>query len=87
MTKSGKYFCFCASVPNATIGEVPKLVCAIIVAAVDTHTLAISSIAITKDSVSILVPPYFSSHGIPIKPKSAIFAIDSDGNKPSLSIF
>ena len=64
-------------VPNKAIGAVPKLVCAIIVAAVEGQALPISSIAITNAKVSIPVPPYFSSQGIPIRPKSAIFLTDS----------
>jgi hypothetical protein len=57
--KGGKYFFFCDSFPNIAIGAVPKLVCAIIVAAVEAHSFPISSIAITSALISIPVPEYF----------------------------
>ena len=82
---TGKYFCFCSSVPNFPITEA-NIVCIESVAAVEPQYFAISSTAITFSISLPPLPPYFSSVPIPVNPILVISKNKSFGNFPLLSI-
>ena len=86
LARDGIHCCFCSSVPNRKIGIVPSEVCAASVIATDESMRASSSIAIAYASVSPPAPPSSSGNGIPIRPRSAISATSSYGNRASRSI-
>ena len=52
-----RYFCFCASLPNASTCPVPSPLCEATVSASESSTLAISSTATAYATVSIADPP------------------------------
>ena len=81
----GTYFCFCSSVPNFKIGQVPSEVCADTITPVVAQTLESSSTAIAYITLSPPAPPYSFGIGIPINPISAIFLTVSIGNLSSSS--
>ena len=81
----GKYFCFCFSVPNFKIGQVPKDVCADTITPVVAQAFDNSSTAIAYIKLSPPAPPYSFGIGIPIIPIFAIFSTVSIGNLSSSS--
>ncbi len=81
----GRYFCFCASVPNFKIGQLPKEVCAETTTPVVPQAFDNSSTAIAYIKLSPPAPPYCVGIGIPIIPISAIFLTVSTGNLSSSS--
>src|SRR5262245_17061759 len=80
LNRSGKYFCFCLSLPNIEIGAAHKEQCAATESVVEPHACAISSIIKTDETVSRSPHPYFDGHGMPREPSSPILCNFSAGN-------
>ena len=66
----GRYFCFCASVPNSMIGTIVRLACAPKVAPNDADR-AIFSLTTSEVTLSRPTPPYASGTSTPSRPEVA----------------
>ncbi len=80
LARSGRYFCFCSSVPYVRIGSQQRDVCADTITAVVPQTFANSSTHIAYVRTSQPCPPYSFGIGIPMKPAFAIFSTVAFGN-------
>ena len=83
--RSGRYFCFCSSVPNVRIGSQQREVCAETITPVVPQTFDNSSTHIAYVRISQPCPPYCFGIGIPRNPAFAIFSTVSIGNLSSSS--
>ncbi len=73
----------CESVPNSRSGSEPMVTCACHAAATDWSARPICSIAATKPTVDMPMPPHCSGISIPSRPSSPISRSRSVGQRPS----
>ena len=73
VARRGSHSCFCASVPNLTMGVRPSPLCAEMANAVEPQPQAISSMAMAALMVSTSAPPYASGTLRPSRPTGPIF--------------